>query len=109
MNNKKRDSIELLLNEQKVKKFEITGGKRRPISLHKRIQLFGNNDVKDLLTAIKWIGNTGSHNSSNLETIDVIETYKLLEFSLKKLYENEDKEIKKITDEINKRKGTRKR
>lgn len=107
--NKIRVSIELLLNEQKVKKFEIIGGKRRPISLHKRIQLFGNNDVKDLLTAIKWIGNTGSHNSSDLETIDVIETYKLLEFSLKKLYENEEKEIKKITDEIIKRKGTRKR
>ena len=53
--------------------------------------------------------NIWNMHSSDLETIDVIETYKLLEFSLKKLYENEEKEIKKITNEIIKRKGTRKR
>jgi len=70
--------------------------------------LFGNQEVKELLLAIKWIGNTGSH-VGKLETIDILETYQLLEFALKKLFGNEESKIKKITKEINKRKGIRKR
>ena len=106
--NKIRISLEVLLNEEKVKRFENSGGKRKSISLHRRIQLFSNIEVRDFLLAIKWIGNTGSH-IGEIETIDILETYQLLEFSLNKLYNNEEKEIKKITKEIIKRKGTRKR
>lgn len=106
--NRIRTSLEILMNENKVKRFEIIGGKRKPISLHKRILLFNNAELTDLLVAIKWIGNTGSH-LGELETVDILETYKLLEYALTKLYDNKEKEIKKITSEINKRKGTRKR
>ncbi|GAA3785277.1 DUF4145 domain-containing protein [Corallibacter vietnamensis] len=106
--NKIRIALEVLLNEEKVKRFEVVSGKRKPISLHRRIQSYSNIEVRDLFLAIKWIGNTGSH-TGEVETIDIIETYKLLEYSLKKLYTNEEEEIKKITKEINKRKGTRKR
>lgn len=107
--NKIRIALEVLLNTEKVKKYETSNGKRKPISLHKRINLFSNTEVRDILLAIKWIGNTGSHNGSSLETIDILETYRLLEYSLNKLYNNEEKELKKISKEINKRKGTRKR
>ncbi|KFC20416.1 DUF4145 domain-containing protein [Chryseobacterium sp. FH1] len=106
--NKIRISLEILMNEQGVKKFEIRGGKRVPISLHKRIENYNHSEIKDLLLAIKWIGNTGSH-IGDIETIDILEAYRLLEFSLNKIYNDEIKELKKITKEINKRKGTRKR
>lgn len=96
------------MNEQGVKKFEIKGGKRVPISLHKRIENCNHSEIKDLLLAIKWIGNTGSH-IGKIETIDILEAYRLLEFSLNKIYNDEMKEIKKITKEINNRKGTRRR
>ncbi|AVR45432.1 hypothetical protein C7S20_09200 [Christiangramia fulva] len=86
----------------------MNNGKRKPISLHKRILIFDNKELTDLLIAIKWIGNTGSH-LGDLETIDILEAYKLLEFALNRLYANPEKEIKKITKDINKRKGTRKR
>jgi hypothetical protein len=106
--NKIRISLEIFLNEQKVKKFEIRSGKRQPISLHKRIEIYNHSEIKDLLIAIKWIGNTGSH-VGNLETIDILEAYRLLEFSLNKIYNDDSKEIKKISKEIIKRKGPVKR
>lgn len=106
--NRIRTSLEVLLNEHKVKRFEINGGKRKPISLHKRILIFDNKELTDLLMAIKWIGNTGSH-LGDLQTIDILEAYKMFEFALNKIYNNQEIEIKKITKEINKRKGTRKR
>ena len=92
--NKIRISVEILLNEQKVKRFELKGGKRYPLSLHKRIMAFTNTEVKDNLLAIKWVGNSGSH-SGEVETIDALEVYRLLEYSLNKIYNSEEKEIKK--------------
>ena len=106
--NKIRVSLEILMNEQKVKRFEIRGGKRQPIFLHKRIEIYNHPEIKDLLLAIKWIGNTGSH-IGNIERIDILEAYRLLEYSLNKIYNDETIELKKITKEIIKRKGTRKR
>lgn len=106
--NRIRTSLEILMNENKVKRFENSGGKRKPISLHKRILIFNNPELTNLLLAIKWIGNSGSH-LSDLETIDILDAYKLLEYALTKLYDREEKEILKITKEINERKGARKR
>ena len=97
------------MDSYKVKKYTASRGRRISISLHDRIKLFPNVEVKDILLAIKWIGNSGSHSKSKLETIDIIETYKLYEFSLQKLFNNEEKVIKSIAKQINERKGTRKR
>ncbi|MGG9972763.1 DUF4145 domain-containing protein [Ferruginibacter sp. SUN002] len=105
--NRIRVALEILMNEQGVKKYEIKNGKRIPINLHKRIEQYNHPEIKDLLLAIKWIGNSGSHNGT-LETIDIVEAFRLLEFSLNKLYNDETKELKKITKEIIKRKGARK-
>ncbi len=107
--NKIRMSLEILMDELKVKKYSVRSGKRVPIALHHRIEKFPKKEITDILLAIKWIGNTGSHKSKNLETIDIVETYSLLEFALQKLYKDTEKEIKKIAKEINSRKGTRKR
>ena len=108
--NKIRMSLEMLMNDQKVKKSYVYGGKRKNITLHKRIVEFKNKkpDIADFLLAIKWIGNTGSH-IGKLEKIDVLEAYELLEHSINKLFDNTEDKLKKITKEINKRKGTRKR
>lgn len=106
--NRIRVALEILMNEQGVKKFELRNSKRIPIKLHKRIELFNHPEIKDLLLAIKWIGNSGSHNGG-LETIDVVEAYRLLEYSLNKLYNDDSKELKKITKEIIKRKGARRK
>ncbi|MBK8444285.1 MAG: DUF4145 domain-containing protein [Sphingobacteriales bacterium] len=106
--NKIRVSLEILMNEFGVKRFVLANGKRKPIFLHKRIEAFPNQVVKDYLLAIKWIGNTGSH-IGDLQIIDILDAYRLLEFSLKKLYKDEEKALNKISKEIIKRKGARKK
>ncbi|MFA5819338.1 MAG: DUF4145 domain-containing protein [Bacteroidales bacterium] len=108
--NKIRTSIEMLMNQQKVKTTIIQSGKRRLLSLHRRIEEFKavNSEIADYLLAIKWIGNIGSH-PGKLEKIDILETYELLEFSLDKLFDNKETKMKKLSKEIIKRKGVRKR
>ena len=108
--NKIRTSLEMLMNFLKVKKTFIQGGKRKKMTLHNRIEIFKNSkpEIAKFLLAIKWIGNTGSH-IGKLEKIDILETYEILEHSLNKLFDNTDAKLKKITKEIIKRKGTRKR
>lgn len=109
--NKIRVSLELLLNKFNIKKTFINQHrKRQRLSLHKRIEEFKKikPDIAELLLAIKWIGNTGSH-IGELEKIDILETYEMLELALNKLYDNKEDELKKMAKEINKRKGKRKR
>lgn len=108
--NKIRTSLEMLMNYQKVPKTFLQNGKRKKLTLHKRIERFKNKkpEIADYLLAIKWIGNIGSH-IGELEKIDILETYQLLEYSLNKLYDNDEEKLNKISNEIIKRKGKRKR
>ena len=108
--NKIRTSLELLMNQQKVRKSFIKNGKRKDLSLHQRIEEFKKSkpETADFLLAIKWIGNTGSH-VGEIINIDILETYELLEHSINKLFDDTENKLKKISKEIIKRKGTRKR
>ncbi len=58
-----RSAVEELLTELKVRRFDLKQGKRRFISLHARIALVPAKyeDLRDLILAIKWLGNAGSH------------------------------------------------
>ena len=109
--NKIRTSLEILLNLHKVKNYTLTNrNKRKRLTLHQRIEEFKkkNSEVGDYLLAIKWIGNEGSH-PGNLERIDILETYELLEHSLDKLYERKDEKMKRLSKEINRNKGVKRR
>lgn len=105
--NKIRSSLELLMNQQKVKKNDIKSGKR--LTLHNRIEEFKKSkpEVADFLLAIKWIGNSGSH-IGKIEKTDILDAYELLEHSINKIYDDTESKLKRITKEINKMKGTRK-
>jgi len=80
--NKIRTSLEMIMNQQKVKKLIISKTKKTPLSLHSRIEEFKHTkpDVANYLLAIKWIGNAGSH-IEKLERIDLLDAYVLLEHS----------------------------
>lgn len=108
--NKIRSSLELLMDYQKVNKVFTQSGKRKKLSLHQRIVEFKqiNPEIADYLLAIKWIGNTGSH-IGDLTKEDIIDAYELLEYSLNLMFDKKTEKLKKISKEINKRKGTRKR
>lgn len=109
--NKIRGVVELIMDERKVAKTYIQGGKRRLYSLHKRIELFQavNSEVSECLMAVKWIGNSGSHASDILVREDIFDGLDVLRYVLYKLYEKDTQRIKRLTRKINKLKGPTKK
>lgn len=95
--NKIRAAVERLMDAQ---------GVQNKGALHSRIQVFAstNQDVSDKLLAIKWIGNTGSH-SDDLELVDVLDAFELLEYCLEELYEGRSARLKALAASINTHKG----
>ena len=112
--NKVRIAIEILLSTLKIPKTKIIKGKRTRISLHNRIKEAKNKKPKlgkleDILTALKWIGNSGSHeDSSELTLDDIFNAYKLMEYVLSEIYLPNDK-LLKFAKSINKNKGLSKK
>ena len=61
--------------------------------------------LKELLLAIKWLGNAGSHASTPLSLDDVFDAYEILEVVLNDLYENKVEFARKLAKDINKNRG----
>lgn len=104
--NKIRRVVELIMDDMKIPKTYLQSGKRKGYSLHKRIEQFKAKkpEEADLLMAIKWIGNSGSHTGDGLTKDDILDSYEILEHVTNKLYEKDTKRISKLTKTINKRK-----
>ena len=75
--------------------------------MHDRIDLLPDlyQDLKELLTAVKWLGNAGSHEGSIVVRRDVCDAYDLLEYVLTEIYEGKARKLKEIAVAINKQKG----
>lgn len=104
--NRIRIAVESLLTALKVPLKEKTKkGEFKRSSLHRRIERLGSkhNDVKVMLLAVKWIGNTGSH-GEDLKKMDVLVAYEMLEHCLRTLY-NDDSDLMSVAKAINQRKG----
>ena len=104
--NQLRQAVEELLTCQKVKRTEIKNGKRMRISTHSRIKNYRakNLDVADLLEAVKWIGNSGSHESA-LTVENVLDGAEYLSLALRRLYDNTDSRLAAKASKVNARKG----
>ncbi|HEU4952818.1 MAG TPA: DUF4145 domain-containing protein [Holophagaceae bacterium] len=102
-----RSAIEALVTHLGVKRFQVQGGNRRPISLHIRITLLPAQyaNVKELLLAIKWLGNAGSHPGAEISADDVLDAYELIEHVLAELFDGKSKAMKALARKVNKRKG----
>ena len=107
--NHARSALELILNHLKVPKTTIDRkkNKRVKINLHNRIEKLAkqHSELKELLLAIKWIGNEGSHPKKSLTKNNVIDLYEILEHVLSELFENKSKTILAKAKKINKAKG----
>lgn len=106
--NKLRSTVELLLTDQGVPKYTqpVKGRKRAQLNLHTRIERFKakNQEVAELLMAIKWIGNHGSHGGEGLKREDILTSADLMEHALLKVYAAGSDAIKRAKA-INKRRG----
>lgn len=108
--NAARSAVEALVTHLGVKRFQIQNSKRRPISLHSRINLLTaqHAHIKELLLAIKWLGNAGSHPGAATSTDDVLDAYELIEHVLIELFVGKSKAMKALAKKVNKRKGIKK-
>ncbi|MBF6427829.1 DUF4145 domain-containing protein [Nocardia cyriacigeorgica] len=79
-----RQSIERLMDERGI---AATASNGRFRTLHQRITDFRGieSEVADLLEAVKWVGNEGSH-PGGLAAVDFVEAAELVELALKLLY-----------------------
>lgn len=78
--NKIRITIEMILDDIKAPKYKIMGSKKRHVfNLHGRILHYKkkNKALAELMLAIKFIGNEGSHKGA-LELNDVLDAYEIL-------------------------------
>ncbi|MDO7853586.1 DUF4145 domain-containing protein [Hymenobacter convexus] len=115
--NKIRRVIELIVDDKKVTKTYIDKKrKRREYTLHARIELFGKRGKTaqeqksaELLMAIKWIGNSGSHSNVVLQQNDILDGLEILSHVLELLYDKEHLRIYKLSKEYIKSKGPLKR
>ncbi|WP_111894223.1 DUF4145 domain-containing protein [Acinetobacter sp. MB5] len=100
--NKIRIAIEILATEFGIKSQTTKGDF---ISLHNRIQnMSPSNDLypyKDSMLAIKYIGNTGSHEDNTINFDELFDSFQIIDDLLKKLYPEKDtvNEIVKIIND----------
>lgn len=111
--NNVRIALEELLTALNVNRFTISKhnttskGKRKPISLHHRIENlpYKYSDFKEMILAIKWLGNAGSHSHDEITTNDILDAYELLEHVLNGIYQPTTKRLAAIARKVNKKKG----
>ena len=108
--NRVRISLENLLTELKVERFSTKKeGGRKLLSLHERIELLPEQytHFKDVIFAIKWLGNAGSHSNDEISSDDVMDAYDLIEHVLEEIYEQKGKRerLQLIARKVNEKKG----
>jgi hypothetical protein len=107
--NRMRAAAEALLDDLKIPKRVTTKKKKhRWLSLHERILKFQTvaSEPADLLLAIKWVGNAGSHVS--LESVtrnDVLDGLEIFEHVIELVYVKNSARIVKFARRINRRRG----
>lgn len=105
--NRIRIAVELLMDDQKITRRAKKGdGTFRQLSLHERIKQYSTKkpEYENALTAVKWLGNRGSH-TADLVSEDVLDAFELLERALEEVYEAKSSRLVKLASAINKKKG----
>jgi hypothetical protein len=85
----------------------LEADKKSGQSLHKRIISLPDkhNELKELLLAAKWLGNSGSHAGDTCTSKDVHVAYELLEFIINEIYDNKKERLSDIAKKVNEQKG----
>jgi hypothetical protein len=105
--NRARVAVERLMDDiGVVKKRKTKKGTFETLSLNKRIERFAekHSKVGEILLAIKWLGNKGSH-SDSLSNDDALDGFELLEHALEEIYDLKSSRLQKMSQSINKNKG----
>lgn len=101
--NRIRQLTEALLTLQGVPEFRNVEEKRGRIPLHDRIDHYAQQktEAAELLHAVKWIGNIGSHAGDEVDGQQVLEGFEMIESVLDELFVNQRQKVLARAREIN--------
>jgi len=102
-----RTAIERLMDHLKVpKKRKNKNGKFFNLTLHDRIEDYRkeNTEIADRLMALKWLGNTGTHDD-RIEESEILDGFEILEWSLEEIIEQRSHRVSILTKKITKKHG----
>ncbi|MEV6537425.1 DUF4145 domain-containing protein [Streptomyces sp. NPDC051639] len=104
--NRIRAAVEVLMDHEKIPKNDARG---RVIPLHQRIEQLKRDkpqfsNVSDLLMAVKWTGNAGSHGDV-IRVPDVLDVVEIIDRTIQELYDTSAAKIEQKAKEIVARKG----
>ena len=107
--NKVRAAVENLLTEFGIPRITRKPGKNIRLPLDARIAKAKNHkailgELENILYALKWLGNAGSHANSEISVDDVFDAYEFMNHILSEIYEPKQK-LEKLAKEIRKQKG----
>lgn len=108
--NSLRRAIEALMDHFKIRRKRLTPKKKmHKLVLHDRISEWGKSkpeyqDLSELLLAVKWIGNVGSHRA-DLTKRDLVQGFKLTEYVFSEVFDARTKTLKKMAKRVIKKKG----
>ncbi len=98
--NRIRTAIERIMDHFRVPARQRTKkGKIEKLSLHARLERFEKTDktIADRLMAMKWLGNTGSHQSEKVTRKDILDALELLDDALVELFERRTHHLAALT------------
>lgn len=81
-----------------------TNGKFFDLTLHARIEAFVKKEpaIGPQLMALKWLGNTGSHDS-NVSTNDLLDAFEILEHSLREIIGGHSAKVAALAKKLTKK------
>ena len=89
--NSLRSSIEELLDIYEIPEKKLHHRIEQDVPTHPILSPY-----KDYLMAIKWLGNSGSHDLDQITLQDIMDVYEIMEFVLVGLYGNTQKTLQKV-------------
>lgn len=97
--NNVRIAIEALLTELGV---PTLSDKSKSLTLHTRLEHLPSeySHFKELLMAIKWLGNAGSHPSNTVTIDDVMDAYEIIDHVLHELFTQKAKRAKALAEKM---------
>ncbi len=102
-----RRAVEAMLDNLKVRKTKTTKkGKRVRMSTHGRVLLLEDKrrDVAKALLAVKWIGNSGSHEANSLTVVQVLDAADMFAYALRLAYDHTEPALKRKITQVNRSK-----
>ncbi|OFZ97309.1 MAG: hypothetical protein A3H35_13075 [Betaproteobacteria bacterium RIFCSPLOWO2_02_FULL_62_17] len=98
-----RSAIECFMDETAT----IKDRNRKPLTLHQRLVEFkkSNADIAELLGAVKWLGNDGSHYGLGLTHDDLLKAYDVFLHAMGKWFADPELRVKTYAKHISKGRG----